>query len=401
MVGQNPTKVPTSPCPTLPSCGICPVHRKGDLGEGNIVTTPKTVTWDCDPHTKAKHQLLRGYLMAWFPILLSWSDVTYAEGFSGAGVYNGGEPGSPVIAYQQANAALASKPERNVTMVLAEAHMARMARLQEEMAKADRNNTRIRTEFARGECGEVLLDKLHAIKAFQGPIFAFLDSFGGPDIPYRLLPPIAKARSSEVLLTFAPSFLTRFGGKERHLDSGDAAFGGPHWRAVQDVASHEKFHFLMDAYRHTLRMAGFKHSLSFEMVDEGRHSLYLLYGTNSPKGVEKMKAAMWQVDPVYGIRYRDPRDPNQLLLDIKLEPDTGPLRAELMAWLAQKPDGVRLQDLRDYALMETVYKPGQVRAAVLRLLKHGKVERHGTGPISGDTWFRIPPPTTPSLFDEI
>lgn len=365
------------------------------------MATPTTVTWDCDPHTKAKHQLLRGYLMAWFPIMLSWTDVTYAEGFSGAGVYNGGEPGSPIIAYQQANAALTGKLERKVTMVLAEANAARMARLRDEMAKADRANPRIHLEYAPGECGDVLLDSLHAAKAFQGSVFAFLDSFGGPDIPYRLLPPIATARSSEVLLTFAPSFLTRFGGREEHRDSGDAAFGGPHWRAVQDVPSNEKFRFLMDAYRHTLRMAGFKHSLSFEMVDEGRHSLYLLYGTNSPKGVEKMKSAMWQVDPVYGIRYRDPRDPNQLLLDIKLEPDTGPLRAELVAWLAQKPDGVRLQDLRDYALMETVYKPGQVRAAMMKLLKNGKVERSGTGQITSETWFRIPQPTVPTLFDDV
>lgn len=114
-----------------------------------------------------------------------------------------------------------------------------------------------------------------------------------------------------------------------------------------------------------------------------------------------MKSAMWQVDTVYGIRYRDTRDPNQLPLDIKLEPDTGPLRAELMAWLAQKPYGVRLQDLRDYATMETVYKPGQVRAVMIKLLKNGKVERSGTGPIAGDTWFRIPPSTTPFLFNDI
>lgn len=32
--------------------------------------------------------------------------------------------------------------------------------------------------------------------------------------------------------------------------------------------------------------------------------------------VEKMKDAMWAVDPAYRVRYRDPRDPDQMTLDI-------------------------------------------------------------------------------------
>src|SRR4051794_498002 len=58
-------------------------------------------TWELEPHTQAKHKLLRRYLEAWFPILTNsgWHKrVVFLDGFAGPGIYRGGEPGSPVIA---------------------------------------------------------------------------------------------------------------------------------------------------------------------------------------------------------------------------------------------------------------------------------------------------------------
>ena len=54
---------------------------------------PQETVWDRDPHTGAKHEMLRRYLAAWFPILLQggFSGVTYAEGFAGPGEYKAGE----------------------------------------------------------------------------------------------------------------------------------------------------------------------------------------------------------------------------------------------------------------------------------------------------------------------
>jgi hypothetical protein len=84
---------------------------------------PAAVVWAADPHTLAKHRLLRDYLAAWLPTLLhgGFPGVTYAEGFAGPGIYRGGEPGSPVIALRaflgQRNLLAAG---RTVGMVLAE-----------------------------------------------------------------------------------------------------------------------------------------------------------------------------------------------------------------------------------------------------------------------------------------
>lgn len=59
--------------------------------------------WPLEPHTRAKHEILRRYLAAWFPILSKWSGrIIYLDGFAGPGVYSDGEDGSPVIALQTA-----------------------------------------------------------------------------------------------------------------------------------------------------------------------------------------------------------------------------------------------------------------------------------------------------------
>ncbi len=55
--------------------------------------------WKLEPHTAAKHEILRQYLNAWFPILGSQHErVVFLDGFAGPGIYEDGEPGSPIIA---------------------------------------------------------------------------------------------------------------------------------------------------------------------------------------------------------------------------------------------------------------------------------------------------------------
>lgn len=55
--------------------------------------------WELEPHTQAKHDLLRRYLGAWFGIMgRSAGRIVFFDGFAGPGTYKGGEPGSPVIA---------------------------------------------------------------------------------------------------------------------------------------------------------------------------------------------------------------------------------------------------------------------------------------------------------------
>jgi three-Cys-motif partner protein len=67
--------------------------------------------WPLDPHTAAKHVILKQYLGAWMAILASaHSRIVYIDACAGPGEYAGGEPGSPIVALTAAKDASARKP---------------------------------------------------------------------------------------------------------------------------------------------------------------------------------------------------------------------------------------------------------------------------------------------------
>ncbi|MCM1967997.1 three-Cys-motif partner protein TcmP [Streptomyces sp. G1] len=364
------------------------------------MAVPKEPTWPRDPHTAAKHDLLRKYLAAWAPILLSRHEIaTYAEGFSGPGVYKAGEPGSPVIAHGVFAGALQRHPKR-LRMFLMEKDPRRVEELRRQMARAQERQTnyvnqRLSVHIDEGEFHPALLQRLRASGSLGQPLFVLLDSYGGPDIPYSLLRELAVHDRTEVMVTFVPSFLTRFAEKrEGHRQQGDTAFGGQEWQAVFKQPSTEKFSFLRDQYRDCLHRAGFKYTLHFEMMDEGGRLLYLIFGTKNDKGLEKMKDAMWGVDPNHGVRYRDPKDPDQQELELEWDPDTAPLRRILREHVVASSGGLTVTQLKRFTLLETVYRPAQVIRAI-RKLREAEAVATDTVRVSDKTLV-LPPQARPT-----
>jgi three-Cys-motif partner protein len=356
---------------------------------------PTDVIWECKPHTLAKHKILQRYLEAWYPIFMqeSWcTSATYAEGFAGSGVYKDGHPGSPVIAadvFLERRHLLAGK---TINMVLVDADKRRLQRLRYEMGIALNRNgnppAELKVCYEEGECADKLLDTLARAGALQAPIFAFLDSFGGPDIPLALARAIAKQPSSEVLVTFGTNFLTRFGTGQRYQQSGDEVFGSPCWQRVHHLPANKKKEFLVSTYRDSLKTAGFPFVVSFEMIDDTGSDLHLVFGTTNRRGLEKMKDAMWQVDPVHGVHYRDPRDPNQMALEFNLHPHLEPLIHALLRELTRLD--CTLAQLQDHALLETIYRGPHATSALRSMLGQGLVERRpDVGQLTRNTSIRV------------
>ena len=63
------------------------------------MAAPRTTVWALEPHTRAKHEILKRYLQAWMPILSrgNFPEIMYIDGFAGPGKYTGGEDGSRVL----------------------------------------------------------------------------------------------------------------------------------------------------------------------------------------------------------------------------------------------------------------------------------------------------------------
>ena len=347
------------------------------------MAVPESTVWDRDPHTEAKHRVLQGYFDAWYPIMLNtFPRLTVLEGYAGPGVYTKGEDGSPVIAIR----ALVERPELlgrrcAVRFVFIEEREDRLQKLQEVVnCEFPRLPPGVRVDYHHESCERVWETALDQADAWGMPIFANLDPFG-PGVPYPLVKRLGANRSSEALVTFMSDWLRRFWSLEE-LDDGDVQFGSRDWRTVGSLEDpQEKELFLVEEYRKTLDRAGLGLSAPFRLADEGGHSLYLIFGTGHRRGLERMKDSMWRTDPVTGVEFRDPRDPNQGVLDFgKPKPDLSPLIRMLTNELRRSPEGRTVEELKDFALFSTAFRPPHVTMAVQQMIDRDDVVRE---PVEG------------------
>jgi len=337
---------------------------------------PTTTLWTPDPHTKAKHQMLSGYLAAWFPIVargFPTKGVTYVDAFAGPGEYEDGSVGSPIIALKHAVRPEVAGSCVRVRTVFVERDEARFEHLRKAInsrfpPKDRPKNLTIRS--VNGACEDELLPVLTEVGGWGSPMFANFDGWG-VDTPYALVRAVGTRESAEVLVTVNTQWFVRFATSDT-TDAGDLVFGTRDWRPVAAAGSpQEKKRGLVDLYRERLRAAGFPFTLIFELIDENSHDLLLIFGTKNLKGVEKMKESMWKVDPSLGQRFRDPRDVNQLAMDFGNDPDLVLLKQQICGFLMHGPQSLTM--LKNLVLLDTVFKPTHAVTAVRALDDAGDV----------------------------
>jgi len=222
---------------------------------------------------------------------------------------------------------------------------------------------------------------LRAAGALDGPLFAYVDAAGGPPPAFEELAELAAGRRTELLLAVDPAAVVTLAAgsagprpaRTRPAGTGPAATGS----AGAGSAG-------TGSVRAALGRAGLPHVACVELVDAGGDGQLLLFATGSGKHLATFKEAMWAVDQYAGVRYRDPTDPDRALLDISLRPPLGPLKRQLLRHLEAGPSTV--DQLRDFALGQTVYRAADVPAAVSSLLGAGALTRDpARGRLTGRT----------------
>jgi three-Cys-motif partner protein len=143
-----------------------------------------TTTWEMDPHTKAKHEILENYLKAWFPILSRYNGrIVYLDGFAGPGIYSGGEEGSPLIALRTfCEHTLREQMQCNCRFLFIESNPERVSSLTAVLTERFPNlPDNCRYNVIGAEFAPTLEETLNGLER-QGvrlaPTFAFVDPFG-------------------------------------------------------------------------------------------------------------------------------------------------------------------------------------------------------------------------------
>lgn len=277
----------------------------------------REVIWELEPHTRAKHEILKYYLGAWFPILASiHSRVLYVDGFAGPGEYKGGEEGSPVIAINVAkDHMLRSRFRNELVFLFIEMDDRRADNLKKKVASITLPPTFkvvVECDNFENSINGILADiteKGHKL----APSFFFIDPFGPAGFPMSLMKSISDQPRSEVLINFSYQPLNQwFLQDERKHDMVDLLFGSPVWRKALSIPiPKQREEYLRKAYQDALQGLGWK-VRPFSMINKHNQTqYYLFFATKNPLGMLAMKRAMWRASPAGDFRYSDLSNPAQ------------------------------------------------------------------------------------------
>lgn len=334
------------------------------------MAAPSSKIWKLEPHTGAKHDILRRYLQAWMPILTcgGFPRILYIDGFAGPGKYENGEDGSPIIALK---AALSFLPAltAHVDFLFIEKDQDRALFLENIIATMSLPNN-FKTKVFGGETFETAFDReyrnLLDPNGRLPPTFAFIDPFGWKGVPFEITQRIMAHPNCEVLINFMYEEINRFLSHPDQVENYDIFFGGNEWTKCRNIVEPRHRHdCIRDLYCELLeRRAGIQFVRTFEMLNKSSTTDYFLfYGTNSLLGLQKMKEAMWRVDGQGDFTFSDATDPGQLVLFEK-EPNFQHLRQQI----AEKFRGqeVAVSTIREFVLVHTAFRETHYKRTILR-----------------------------------
>ena len=220
-----------------------------------------------------------------------------------------------------------------------------------------------------------IVDYLRHKDQALAPTLAFLDPFGWTGAPMSTIKDLVSLGRCEVLFNFMYDSVSRFVTVDEVAQSFNALFGtdDAEYRQYARLHGEPRKIGLRDYYSRRLKNeCGFKYVRTFEVVDidRGRTAYFLVFGTRSLRGLEKMKDAMWSLDPVQGIRFTGFAGDQKVLF--APTPDKGPLRLALVNHFAGRT--VTVNFIEKFVIEETDYKSSHYKSELKMLEKTGLIE---------------------------
>lgn len=282
---------------------------------------PKETVYAAEPHTRAKHDILREYLKRWLPILARQSKalghangrLLYVDGFAGAGEYTDNIPGSPIVAIQTAlgHSHDFAVPVQIKFIEIRQDRVAHLRKLIERMRPDLARSGRIIVDDPiEGDCEEIItgvIDEHESRRVRLGPALFFLDQFGYSSFSMSLVSRILSHEVCEVFSYLNWSLLHPFMADQTKHTGITKAFGGDEWMDVIELRGKEKEDRFREIYLTALRRrAGATYAYPFAMRDHNDRVIYwLFFCSNNLRGLEEMKRAMWKVDRSGGFEFSD------------------------------------------------------------------------------------------------
>jgi three-Cys-motif partner protein len=338
------------------------------------MATPKPTVWPLEPRTRAKHEILKRYLQAWMVILSQgqFPEILYIDGFAGPGEYQGGDPGSPIIAL---DTALGSRPPltAKVHFLFVEEREDRAERLRQQVARRSlpRNFSVIIEGGITFESAFTHRYSSYVRNRRLIPSFAFIDPFGWTGAPFHLVEKILSNRSCEVFVNFMYEEINRFLGHPDQVENFNSFFGTGDWkRCLGEADPRARNRCLHDLYLGRLHTCA-RFVRSFEMSNRRDVTdYYLFYATNELLGLKKMKEAMWKADASGEFHFSDATNQDQLVLFEKSS-NFPVLRSGIFRRFSGKRATV--EEIETFVVVETAFRESHYKEILKALEKEGIV----------------------------
>lgn len=279
-----------------------------------ILDIVKPKLWEMDPHTKAKHEILEKYFTAWVSALAnSHSNLLYVDGFAGPGEYKGGEPGSPLIVIETLEKIIRDRRSKKQRIPVIRCIFIELKRSYSRYLQYLLEQLNIPPEIKwEVKTGDFTHFSFQQPRNY--PALFFIDPFGYSDIPMTLIGQLLSQQYTEVLINFMAEFVNRFFEREGQERAISGLFDSQTvWNDVATLGRSDRISRLHDVYEKALKQHA-KFVRSFEMRGyKNVTKYYLFYGTNHKLGLEKMKSAMWHVDPSGKFQFSDATNLAQLV----------------------------------------------------------------------------------------
>ncbi len=328
------------------------------------------------PHTAAKHLLLQKYLNAWFPILGRYHKrIRYIDGFAGPGQYEEGEDGSPLIAI---NSALQHvdrgtlRRDITVDFLFIESRPDFLTHLRQRIALIalpDTFSVQLSGATFREEL-EPALTSLATAGDAPVPTFAFVDPFGFKGIPFDIMAQLLSHPRCEIFINVMVEFINRFleHPNDKVVAHFPETFGTDEVLSISRQSGNRK-EALLELHRSQLKTKA-QYVGRFDMENRKHRTIYsLFFASNSERGFEKMKEAMWAVDRGAGMLFSD-SDPKGLYsFDLFATHRLGEI-------LLQDFHGklVPMHELEHFVICETDYLPKHLREQLKQRESRGEIE---------------------------
>lgn len=323
----------------------------------------------------AKHQLLKSYLDAWFPILTSWNGrVIYLDTHAGRGRHTSGEVGSPLLAIRlllehKSRERILSNSK--VVFIFFESNLENFESLKLEISSLGILPQEIIVEpYYKDYETElrILIDYLHGNKLKLAPMLAFIDPFSFK-LSMELLNELLAFSGCELVINFMYRYVDMAMAHPSHAQNLDRLFGTDKWQELRRVSDSKE--------RATKTLNLFANQLNAKYVTHmqmrganGALKYALIHCSNHKKGKSRIKEAMWKVTPDGSFTAFEKHHPKQMTL-INADPDLEPLESAL--WSEFDGKIVEMKVLYEW-LLDTLYLEKHLHKILRELKKQGKIQ---------------------------